>query len=116
MDTCWKRSLYQCLIMITILNLAPLEYRCNQTQKTPVRDNQHGTYTASTAANQTGKVSLLVRIDGEHVEGSTYSVQVHQCLTLDKPTKMEARMGHPWHIAFGKDSVWAISPTIVVHI
>ncbi|XP_065893275.1 E3 ubiquitin-protein ligase TRIM71-like [Dysidea avara] len=78
----------------------------------PVKDNQDGSYTAFFVANQTGEVKLSISINGEHIKGSPFSVQVHQYSALDKPNKIVndgGRMGKPWGIAFGKDGVWAVA-------
>ena len=76
------------------------------------KDNQDGSYTASFVPRQTGEVKLSITINGEHIKGSPYSVQVHQYSALDKPNKIVnngRRMGQPWGIAFGKDGVWAVA-------
>ena len=78
-----------------------------------VKDNKDGSYSASFVANQVGEVKLSVTIDGEHIKGSPYSVMVcRDYKSVDKPLKVVndgGNMGYPWAIAFGKDSVWAVT-------
>ena len=62
----------------------------------PVKDNQDGSYTVSYLTNQ---VKLAININGQHIKGSPYSVQVvHQYSALDKLNKIindGGRMGKP---------------------
>ena len=79
-----------------------------------VEDNSTGGYTfqAHVKANQTGKVKLGVTVNGEHIKGSPYSVQVRQYSALDKVNKIVddgRRMGNLVGIAFNKDGVWAVA-------
>jgi len=78
----------------------------------PIEDNRDGSYTASFVANQTGMVKLLVSINGQHVKGSPYSVQVRKHRALDQPSKIindGGKLGKPWGIAFGQDGMWAVT-------
>ncbi|XP_065886629.1 E3 ubiquitin-protein ligase TRIM71-like [Dysidea avara] len=76
-----------------------------------VKDNQDGSYTVCFVASNSQEVNLSVTIDGHHITGSPFSVQVRQYSALDKPSKIvndNGTMGRPWGIAFSRDGRWAV--------
>jgi len=99
---------YKAANLITI----QVQLRAGDVITVPVKDNQDGSYTASFLANQTGEVKLSITINGQHIKGSPYSLQVRQYSSMDKLNKIVddgGRMGEPWGIAFRKDGVWAVA-------
>ena len=78
-----------------------------------VKDNNDGSYSVSFVAKQVGEVKLSFTIEEDHIKGSPYIVMVYQDYkTVNKPRKIvndDGKMDYPWHIAFGKDGVWAVT-------
>ena len=78
-----------------------------------VKDNQDGSYTATFVPTQPGEVEVSVIFEDKKInEKFPLSVMIHQHSAIDKPGKLinyEGKMGSPWGIAFGKDSVWAVA-------
>jgi len=77
-------------------------------------ENSVGGYTfqAYVIASQIGKVKLGITVNGKHIKGSPYSVQIRQYSSLDKPNKMvdnDGRMGKLVGIAFNEDGMWAVA-------
>ena len=76
----------------------------------PVKDNQDGSYTVAFLANQSGEVKLSITINGEHITGSPYSVQVvRQHSQYSKPCKIIDKLEYPWGIAFSRNGICAVS-------
>ena len=74
-------------------------------------ENDDGTYTGSFLPQHVGQATVSVMLDGQPIRGSPHVVMVgRNYLAIDQPSKVinnEAKMGHPWGIAFSKDGRWA---------
>ena len=72
----------------------------------PIEDDD-GTYTGSFIPRHVGQATVSVILGGQHIRGSPRVVTVgRNYLAVDRPSQVvnnEARMGHPWGIAFSKD-------------
>ena len=70
-----------------------------------------GTCTGSFLPQRVGQATVSVMLEGQQIGGSPRVVMVgRNYLAIDQPSKVvtnEAKMGHPWDIAFGKDGRWA---------
>ena len=78
-----------------------------------VKDNNDGSYTASFAAHNFGKLDVSVTIGGLHIGKSPFSVLVIKNYpSIDKPNRIidiDGKMGVPWGIAFGRYGIWAVA-------
>jgi len=90
-----------------------LEFCSGKVMTAQVKDNNDGSYVASFRAQQAGDVKLSVHVNGEHVTGSPCSAVVqHYYAIMGKSCKLVSNngsMGKPWGIAFGKNSMWAVT-------
>jgi len=73
-----------------------------------------GSYLASFAVQNVGKIKLMVSANGKQIQGSPYSVNVipPDYFKLSKCSKIvnnDGSMGMPWGIACGKNGVWAVA-------
>jgi len=78
----------------------------------PIKDNQDGSYNVSIVANQTGKIKLVISLNGQSIKGSPYSILVRKHSALNQPSKIVndgGSLGKPWGITFGKDGMWAVA-------
>ena len=77
-------------------------------------EDDDGTYTGSFIPWHIGQATVSVILGGQQIRGSPRVVMVgRNYLAVDKPSKVinnEAKMGHPWGIAFSKDGGrWAVT-------
>jgi len=81
--------------------------------KLELTNNRDGTCTGSFVPQHVGQATVSVMIEGQQIRGSPHVVMVgRNYLNIEKPSKVinnEAKMGHPWGIAFSKDGIWAVT-------
>jgi len=91
---------------------AQVKLRTGDTIATDIIDNQDGSYTASFVPTKPGEVEVLVFVNGKTFNNHSFTVQVRQHTTLDKPNKVICggrKFSFPWGIAFGKDGAWGMT-------
>ena len=90
-----------------------LESNSGEVTAVQVRDNNDGSYVASFATQNVGKVKVSVSANGQQIKGSPYTVNITPDYTkVTKPSKIVnngGSMGQPWGIACGKNGVWAVA-------
>ena len=79
-----------------------------------VQDNKNGTYNISYFAKQTGKCDASVKVNGEHVHGSPFTVEVktrqfRPVLSFGKPGSGAGMFNGPWGVAVNERNEIAVT-------
>ena len=79
-----------------------------------VQDNKNGTYNISYFAKETGKCDASVKVNGEHVYGSPFTVEVkprqfRPVLSFGKPGSAAGRFNRPWGVAVNERNEIAVT-------
>ena len=93
-----------------------LESSSGEVTAVQVRDNNDGSYVASFATRNVGKVKVSVSANGQQIKGSPYTVNVTppDYIKVTKPSKIVNNGGsmvNPYGIVCGKNGVWAVADT-----
>ena len=78
-----------------------------------VQDNKNGTYNISYFAKETGKCDASVKVNGEHVHGSPFTVEVkprqfRPVLSFGKPGSAAGMFDRPWGVAVNERNEIAV--------
>ena len=76
-----------------------------------VQDNKDGTYKIKYFAKETGTCSASVKVNGEHIRGSPFEVQVKPRQFRPVLSFGEQILKHPWGIAVNEQDEIAVSDT-----
>ena len=84
--------------------------------KTQVQDNKDGTYKISYFAKETGTCQASVKVNGEHVRGSPFEVQVkprqfRPVLSFGQQGSSEGMFSVPWGVAVNEKDEIAVTET-----
>ena len=79
-----------------------------------VQDNKNGTYNISYFAKETGKCDASVKVNGEHVHGSPFTVEVkprqfRPVLSLGQPRSAAGMFNGPWGVAVNERNEIAVT-------
>ena len=74
-----------------------------------VQDNKDGTYKIKYFAKETGTCSASVKVNGEHIRGSPFEVQVKPRLFSPVLSFGEQILQHPWGVAVNEQDEIAVS-------
>jgi len=84
------------------------------TTKVQVQDNKDGTYKISYVAKETGTCQASVKVNGEHVRGSPFEVQVkprqfRPVLSLEQEGSSAGKLRSPWGVAVNERNEIALT-------
>ena len=84
--------------------------------KAQVQDNQDGTYKISNFAKETGTCQASVKVNGEHVRGSPFQVQVkprqfRPVLSFGQQGSSAGMFSNPWGVAVNEKNEIAVTET-----
>ena len=79
-----------------------------------VQDNKNGTYNISYFAKETGKCDASVKVNGEHVHGSPFTVEVkprqfRPVLSFGQPGSAAGMLNGPWGVAVNESNEIAVT-------
>ena len=96
---------YDCIVSLEIRN----RQGDNCAAEVQVQDNKDGTYKIKYFAKETGTCSASVKVNGEHIRGSPFEVQVKPRQFRPVLSFGEQILKHPWGVAVNEQNEIAVS-------